>query len=238
MIAALLGLVCLSLHAQDTSGSEGTNTNLDMTVVIKKNLPFTNSVGMAMVPVNDFWAGVYEVTQDAYKKVMGANPSEFQRTNNPVDSVSWNDAMAFCKKLTEIERKKSKLPDNYSYTLPTQAQWVTLADGASLDDAVTSLSGLRSSTAPVGSLGANQLSLYDTRGNVWEFCLDRNDPSQPYRVLRGGAWNTTVKINMRIDFRYYATGPEEGHNDFGFRCVLIREENSAPAKSGGPIVLP
>ncbi|HKI68145.1 MAG TPA: SUMF1/EgtB/PvdO family nonheme iron enzyme, partial [Verrucomicrobiae bacterium] len=169
--------------------------------------------------------------------VTGANPSRFQGTNNPVDSVSWNDAMAFCKKLTEIERKKSKLPDNYAYTLPTQAQWVTLTDSASLDTAVSSLSGMRNSTASVGSLGPNQLGLYDTRGNVWEFCLDRHDPSQAYRVLRGGAWDTTVKINMRIDFRFYATGPNDAKDDFGFRCVLIKTRSSASNQSGGPIVL-
>ncbi len=241
IIACLFAATLLPLRAQDANTNpegEGTSTNLDMTEVIKKSLPFTNSVGMVMVPVGGLWAGVYEVTQSAYSKVMGSNPSHFSGKTNPVDSVSWNDAMGFCKTLTDIERQKSKLPDNYSYTLPTEAQWETLMDGATLDDAVTSLNGKHSSTEPVGSRKPNQLGLYDTRGNVWEFCLDRHDPSQPYRVLRGGAWDTWLELNLRPNFRYYASGPGEAHDSFGFRCVLVKGASDGSTKPSGPIVLP
>jgi formylglycine-generating enzyme required for sulfatase activity len=137
---------------------------------------------------------------------------------NPVDTVSWNDAQEFCAKLTQAEQKAEMLPEGFSYSLPTQAQWETLMDSAELQDAATSQTTSRTATAPVGSLGPNSLGLYDTRGNLWEFCLDPED--KPYRVLRGGAWDTTIEINLRPEFRWYSNGPDDRKNTYGFRCIL------------------
>ena len=41
----------------------------------------------------------------------------------PMTYVSWEDAMAFCLRLTERERTAGRLPQGYAYTLPTEAQW-------------------------------------------------------------------------------------------------------------------
>jgi formylglycine-generating enzyme required for sulfatase activity len=206
--------------AADMSTSDGdTNPPPKLKELMAENDVVTNTVGIVLTKVSPrLWAGEYEVTQDAYQKVMGSNPSAFKSGNHPVDSVSWNDAMSFCEKLTAKEQKKEELPDGYIYSLPTQAQWERIADDASLKDAVMSLNmQRRSSTAPVGSLGANSLGLYDTRGNVMEWCLDPQD--KPYRVLRGGAWDTYISVNARVDFRWYAK-PNEKKNTFGFRVVL------------------
>lgn len=48
-----------------------------------------------------FYMGVYEMTQSQYQAVMGKNPSDFKGLRNPVEKVSWNDATAFCKKLSQ-----------------------------------------------------------------------------------------------------------------------------------------
>ncbi len=183
---------------------------------------FTNSVGMVMVKISDdLWAGKYEVTQKEYQKVAGGNPSEFRGDHNPVDSVSWNDAMSFCSKLTGTERAEDMLPEACTYGLPTQAQWESLAAGASLKDAVTSSGASRSGTAAVGSLGPNGPGLHDIRGNVWEWCLDPQD--KPYRVARGAAWDTSFEVNLRPDFRWYGP-PGDQKNTVGFRCVLAPAE--------------
>jgi hypothetical protein len=180
----------------------------------------TNSIGMVLVKISPtLWAGKFEVTQGEYQTVMRSNPSQFVGENNPVDSVSWNDARSFCAKLTAIEKKEQMLPEGCAYELPTQAQWESLAAGAGLETAVTSLSATRTATAPVGSLGANSLRLHDVRGNVWEWCLDPQD--KPFRVLRGGAWDTSQEANLRPEFRWYSTGPDDRKNTFGFRCVLV-----------------
>ncbi|MFM6437323.1 MAG: SUMF1/EgtB/PvdO family nonheme iron enzyme, partial [Microcystis panniformis] len=68
------------------------------------------------VKVNSFAIGKYPVTQAQYQAVMGINPSEFKNNpQNPVEQVSWNDAQAFCQKLSQITGK--------TYRLPTEAEW-------------------------------------------------------------------------------------------------------------------
>ena len=229
LTATLLFLPVFLSRAQDAgqsadavAGDDMTNDVAPLKDLMSSNNIVTNTVGVVLVKVSpDLWAGKYELTQDAWQKVMHGNPSDFKGGQNPVDSVSWNDAMAFCQKLTAKERMAKELPDGYIYTLPTESQWEMLVGDASLKDAVMALNGnSHSSTSPVGSLGPNSLGLYDMRGNVMEWCLDSHDPS--YRVLRGGAWDTSLEVNSRIEFRWYSTSLDEKKNTFGFRVVLER----------------
>jgi formylglycine-generating enzyme required for sulfatase activity len=180
---------------------------------------FTNTAGVVMVKLSDtLWVGKYPVTQSEYKVVTGSNPSAFPGDNNPVETVSWNDARVFCAKLTEQEAQKKMLPTGFAYSIPTQAQWEFLIADATPEQAVTSIKGARKNTAPVGSLSANRLGLHDMRGNVWCWCLDPQDKT--YRVLRGGAWNTSLEIDLRPEFRWFSNGPDDRRNSYGFRCVL------------------
>lgn len=196
-----------------------TNNVLTLKQLMASNNIVTNTVGIVLVKISTtLWAGKYEVTQDAYQKVMNSNPSAFSGKDKPVDSVSWNDAVSFCGKLTEMDQSHHELPVDYAYSLPTQVQWQSLGDNATLNDAVTSLPpSHHSSTESVGSLGANSLGLYDMRGNVMEWCLDPQD--KPFRVLRGGAWDTFDEPSTRLEFLHYAP-PEESKNDYGFRVIL------------------
>lgn len=201
------------------AGAFDTETNVPLKELMLKGDQITNTVGIVLKKISPtLWAGMYEVTQQPYTKVMGNNPSAFQGNARPVDSVTWYDAMSFCSKLTGQEQKADELPKGFAYTLPTQAQWEQLVGNASLSDAVMSLNmQRRSSTETVGSLGPNNYGLYDMRGNVKEWCLDPQD--KPYRVLRGGAWDTYIDINARLEFREYSA-PEKTKNDYGFRVVL------------------
>lgn len=185
---------------------------------------FTNSVGMELAGIPaGYWVGVYEVTQDEYEKVIRHNPSEFKGGRFPVDSVSWNEAMTFCRKLTELDRQAGILPEGYAYALPTQQQWEHFVADARLEDAVTSQKERRVSTAAVGSRQPNKYGLYGTRGNLWEWCGDVRGVLDASRVLRGGAWDTSFEGDLRLAFRFYARGPDDHRNIFGFRCVLIRK---------------
>ena len=196
-LAAALLLPVLPADAQDSSTSSDA---LPLKDLMATNSVVTNSIGMVLVKISPgLWAAKFDTTQDAYQQVMHGNPSAFHGPQNPVDSVSWDEAVNFCAKLTASE--KSQLPDGYSYNLPTQAQWDTLVADASLKDAVMQLNnGGISSTAPVGSLGPNSLGLYDMRGNVWAWCLDSHDPA--VHVLRGGAWDTHSEPTSRLVFRW------------------------------------
>src|SRR5579863_4456481 len=104
-----------SAPAADLTSTNSTNS----TVMAKTNeVPtepgdhYTNSIGMELVKVGSFWAGTFDVTQKQYQKVMGSNPSAFGGDSRPVDSVSYQDAVDFCKRLTaeDLEDTTNQLP--------------------------------------------------------------------------------------------------------------------------------
>jgi hypothetical protein len=75
----------------------------------------------------DYYLGVYEVTQAQYEKVMGKNPSHFQgaivgneNAGLPVEQVSSDDAVEFCKKLSDLSKEKKV---GRVYRLPIEAEW-------------------------------------------------------------------------------------------------------------------
>ncbi|MFH1924649.1 MAG: SUMF1/EgtB/PvdO family nonheme iron enzyme [Planctomycetota bacterium] len=160
-----------------------------------------------------FWLGMYEVTQKEYEALTGTNPSRFQGDVNPVEMVSWNDAVAFCKTLTDRERNAGRLPEGYEYRLPSEAEWEYAARGGAngsdteysgpntQEELAWHLDNYGDRTHPVAAGKQNALGLYGMSGNVWEWCLDwydkayyessaASDPVGPQtgslRVCRGG----------------------------------------------------
>ncbi|MCY2987932.1 MAG: formylglycine-generating enzyme family protein [Planctomycetota bacterium] len=128
-----------------------------------------------------------------------------------VETVSWDEAVEFCKRLSEVAEERAA---GRTYRLPTEAEWEYACRAGSttrysFGDSDAELgqhawydknSGNR--THPVGERQANPWALYDMHGNVWEWCQDwqgaygaglASDPSGPgsatYRVLRGGSWD-------------------------------------------------
>ena len=86
-----------------------------------------------MTITRPFLMGVYPVTQQEYRKVMGKHPSYFSSKGGgkaevkglktatfPVESVSWEDAAAFCRWLSELPEEKRA---GRVYRLPTEAEW-------------------------------------------------------------------------------------------------------------------
>jgi formylglycine-generating enzyme required for sulfatase activity len=69
---------------------------------------------------NALYTGVHQVTQEEYKRVMGTNPSKFKGAKNPVEMVSWEDAVEFCKRLSAMQEEKAA---GRAYRLPTEAEW-------------------------------------------------------------------------------------------------------------------
>ena len=69
-----------------------------------------------------FYLGTYKVTQAQFKRIMGENPSYFKASgdDSPVETVSWDDAQGFCRKLSDLPEEKSV---RRTYRLPTEAQW-------------------------------------------------------------------------------------------------------------------
>ena len=187
-----------------------------------------------------YWLGKTVVTQDQWEALMGSNPSNFKGADRPVETVSWDDAMEFCRKLTERERSAGRLPEGYEYTLPTEAQWeYACRAGATgpyggdgnLNDMGWYNQNSGNTTHPVGKKLANAWGLYDMHGNVWEWCFDWygnysggtvRDPTGPAsgsaRVFRGGCWFQDG-VGCRSAFRSWH---EPGYRLFnlGFRLAL------------------
>ena len=144
-----------------------------------------------------FYLGTHPVTQGQYKAIMGSTPSHFKGSDDlPVESVSWLDAVSFCNKMSEKDKRTPFYRINGTdvadvggngYRLPTEAEWeyACRAGMAGLfpwgDDIgkqgehVWISDNSDSKTHPVGQKRPNAWGLYDMLGNVWEWCADWYD---------------------------------------------------------------
>ena len=183
---------------------------------------FIAACGIPMVWIPDgYWVEKYEVDQGTYESIMKVNPSGFRSPTHPVENVSWEDATAFCEKLNLSEAKAGKLPKGFHYTLPTEAQWDIFSADADIDLAVTSRTDSRSSTQPVGSSEPNKFGLYDTIGNVWEWCQDAADENGAHS-LRGGSWLSS-NANFPNAQTHSAGAAKYADRFTGFRVVLVAQ---------------
>ena len=169
-----------------------------------------------------FYIGMHEVTQSQWEVVMGTDIHEQQEKadpnytvrgegpDHPMYHVSWLEAQAFCKKLSEKE--------GIEYRLPTEAEWEYACRAGSLTEYFWG-DGIDDRffwyeensgkvTQPVGTRMPNLWGLYDMSGNVWEWCEDRYstpypqehqfDPLGPpvgdLRVFRGGYCSLEAKF--------------------------------------------
>jgi formylglycine-generating enzyme required for sulfatase activity len=186
--------------------------------------------------------GIVPVTQRQFELVVGRNPASFGpkrggSPEHPIESVSWFEAVAFCKKLSELPAERSA---GRRYRLPTEAEWehacragaaTPYAHGIELtfEHAAFATDALRRT----GQFAPNALGLYDMHGNVWEWCLDYyahdwyqrgngDDPRGPeegvFRVLRGGSWRSQA-FACRSSARH-ALPPTLRADDIGFRVVM------------------
>jgi hypothetical protein len=195
--------------------------NVTRQVNLQQGKDFIAACGMPMVwiPDGNFWAGKYEFRQSDFETVAGYNPSAFRRSNRPVETISWESAMAFIEKLNDYERKAGKLPQGFHYTLPKESQWETVSADANIDLAATSRLTTMTATQDVGYSEPNKYGIYDTIGNVWEWCLDDFDDKGDHS-LRGGCWLSSQDHFPTADTRN-AGGPKYADQFTGFRVVLV-----------------
>ena len=78
-------------------------------------------------------------------------------------------------------------------------------------------------TSRVDRFPANPFGIYDSFGNLWQFCEDATDPDQTRRLLRGGSWGTSDPEELKLDGPTPKDRTADGRGiDAGFRCVLAR----------------
>jgi Sulfatase-modifying factor enzyme 1/TIR domain len=165
-----------------------------------------------------------EVTEAMWQAVMGDNPSTHAGCPKcPVESVSWDEAVAFAKKMSENT--------GYTYRLPTSAEWEYAArgnedfkySGSHSVKAVAWYDGNSGgATHPVCEKLRNAFGLCDMSGNVWEWTadLDLSDPTRSMRVIRGGSSDFTAASAAVAN--HFWGNPSMGYSYLGLR--LARSE--------------
>jgi formylglycine-generating enzyme required for sulfatase activity/uncharacterized caspase-like protein len=178
------------------------------------------------VMILPFLMGRHQVTQAQWRAVaaltkverdLKVDPSNFKGSDFPVEQVSWDDALEFCKRLSQHTGRAYRLPSEAEWEYACRAGTTTefhfgetlTANLSNYNATYTYGSGpkgeYRQKTTEVGSFPANAFGLYDMHGNVSEWCQDHwhenyqgapdngstwiTDGDASKRLLRGGSWN-------------------------------------------------
>ncbi len=201
--------------------------------------------------LHGFWIGMHEVTNGQWNAAWGTPDTNASTADLPVVSVSHADAVAFCWKLTELARRElsDKIPQNYVFRLPTEAEWEYACRGG-IDQEMTLFGPELSSenanyggdvrkVTKVGSYKDEVMAikplprwiLFDMHGNVREWCHDwyADYPSEP-TINPTGPIEGKYRVHRGGGFRDLASqcysasrqklSPVSHRDDLGFRVVL------------------
>ena len=148
------------------------------------------------------------------------DPSEFKTPEASVRNISWHKANTFCEKLTNQERQKGSISDNWEFSLPTEVEWLHANSAGSghiywwgssfAEDNATlphpwGFEHMNDNYDEWSSTVANQSS---TNPNTW------------YRfVMAGGNQNRNISLSLTRPLSRRAS-PREESNYVGFRICL------------------
>lgn len=244
-VVFVLVLGCLSGLAQEVPDSLKNSIGIELKLLPAGRFTMGQADGDAdetphqVTLTAPFYMGACEVTNAQWKRVMGSVPSHWKYRELPVESITWEDALEFCRKLSALpqERQAGRV-----YRLPTEAEWEYACRAGSatqysfgddeaflVDHAWYFHQG--GQAHPVGQKTPNAWGLFDMHGNVSEWCSDwygdygrgaATDPVGPMnastRVLRGGNWRCAA-VACRSASRAQLD-PSGRSSYLGFRLAL------------------
>lgn len=237
----------------------------EVTLLMAASEPITNSIGMQLkrippgtvqtdsvstengqasstdyVTVSQaYFLGIHEVTQAQYEQVMEINPSKFTGPQHPVDTVNWQDATEFCRRLSNLPAEKTA---GRTYRLPFEAEWEFACragtataysfgnDPVQLGESAWYAANARQTSHTVGQKQSNPWGFFDLHGNVYEWCQDNlhghQNPSSG-AAFRGGSWREN-ELECRSGFYAYAV-QTFSTSDLGFRVAADIPLAESPA---------
>ena len=158
----------------------------------------------------EWWKGI--------RRSEKAATAAWQEANVPRETVSWFEAVAFCRWLSHRTKSTIRLPTEWEWQqaatggdprreYPWSGEW----DAARCNNSASSLG--RTTAVGMYPQGATTQGVMDMAGNLWEWCLNkydnpmvpeslRIDDSYATRVLRGGSWSLE-RVDLRVSFRFY-----------------------------------
>ena len=215
---------------------------------------FENERQVEVELTKPFSLGQFAVTQKDWLAVMSSEPWKDQdfvnpRADAPAVYLGWDEADLFCRLLTKRDHLAGRLPEDWRYALPTEAQWEFACRSGSVtryyfgEDAdeknieehawfeVNAWDAGDGHAMPVGQKLPNAFGLYDMAGNVWEWCRDWYLPALPggtdpeavgesgLRSTRGGSWGHPAGM-CRSAYRL-GKEPETKNSNQGFRVAAV-----------------
>ena len=191
-----------------------------------------------------FWISSTTVIQKDWEEVMKKGAYKWEENKDaqkPAHFLSWFEAIEFCERLTKREKDRDRLPENYEYRLPTEAEWEYACRAGSPEPRYGELNKIAAKSKrlePVARYEPNKLELYDMIGNIDEWCLDSYVSSystlenvDPFyegekmddKVSRGGCFQDKDEC-FRAAMRG-VTKPDERSGRVGFRVVCAEKSH-------------
>lgn len=201
------------------------------------------------VITHDFRICRYETTQELYLAVVGSNPSRWKGPRNSVETVSWQDSVRFCQRLTVLLKTRQLIQPNEEVRLPTEMEWEYCCragtssrysfgedvgsaelDQSQLNQFAWSTHNAAGNDPAVGVLKPNPWGLYDMHGYLWEYVSDSWMTVSDSESSAGTETAIPVRVMRGGSWRDHAALlssasrlpiPEYTAGDaVGFRCVI------------------
>jgi len=168
--------------------------------------------GKEEIFVDKFFMDRFEVTQESYKKIIGANLSFFKNNKNPVEKINWFEAMEYCRRIGK------RLPNEWEWEWAARAGSTSKFYWGKKDPKLHGWfkENSEKKTHPVGQKTPNSYGLFDMAGNIWEW-TDSYRETTGGKVLKGGSWRNSM--NSMQSSKWITSLPIHRFHYVGFRCA-------------------
>ena len=225
---ALLSDEQLAELSRKVKGKKGFSDNAKWFLVIADYITQEQLIKL-LEDIYPYRMNPYQTTFEEYefyckeKKIKVPNDNSWGKEKRPVINVSWKDAIAYARWLSEKKGEKYRLPTEDEWYLAcnvgVKTNWYFGDDEKNLKAYAWYSENSDGKTHPVGVLKPNAFGLYDIHGNVWEWCKDWYDEKKKNKVLLGGSWGNYANLS-RSAYRNFRS-PTYRNIDVGFRLLRI-----------------